>query len=110
MGAEQVVVRDDVDEHRYVVEVDGELAGFTVYHRRGGRHFFVHTEIRQDFEGRGLGSQLARGALDDVIAQDRPIVPLCGFIAGWIERHPEYNEFVDHEMLAEIDAEPAVTS
>ena len=44
--------------------VDGEVAGFAVYHRRGGRTYFVHTEIDPAFEGKGLGSTLAKGALD----------------------------------------------
>lgn len=97
-----VVVRDDPDNHRYIVEADGELAGFTVYHVRGGRHLFVHTEIDSAYEGRGLGSALARGALDDLKAKGASIVPICPFIAGWIDRHPDYDALVDHDLLRQI--------
>ncbi len=94
-----VVVRDDPDNKRYVVEVDGELAGFADYRIRGDRQSFVHTEVFPEFGGRGLGSQLARGALDDVRSLGRVIAPHCPFIAAYIKRHPEYNEFVDLKVL-----------
>ena len=54
-----IEVRDVPDDHRYEVTLDGALAGFAIYHRRGGRTFFVHTEIDPAFEGKGLGSALA---------------------------------------------------
>jgi predicted GNAT family acetyltransferase len=74
-----------------------------VYQLRGGRHIFVHTEVNADHEGRGLGSRLARFALDDVKAQGGTIVPLCPFIAAWVGRHPEYQEMVDQKMLDRIN-------
>ena len=58
------IVTDVPDQHRYEVRLDGELAGFAVYHRRGGRIYLVHTEIDPAFEGKGIGSALARGVLD----------------------------------------------
>src|SRR6187549_3119450 len=57
------VVTDVPDNHRYEIRLDGELAGFVVYHRRGGRIYLVHTEIEPAFEGKGLGSALARDVL-----------------------------------------------
>ena len=45
-------------------------------------------------EGRGFGSRLAAGVLDDVRRQGLEVAPLCPFIARFIERHPEYEELV----------------
>ena len=61
-------IHDDPANHRFVAETDDAVAGYTVYHQRGGRYFFVHTEVSNAFEGQGLGSALARFALDDVRA------------------------------------------
>lgn len=97
-----VTVRDDPDNDRYVIEVDGELTGFAEYKIKGDRHLFVHTEIFPQFEGRGLGSQLAAQALADVRSNGRVIVPYCPFIAAYIKRHPEYNEFVDLKVLEKV--------
>ena len=92
-------VFNDKDQERYVVAVDGDEAGFAAYHFRGGSiYFFYHTEIGDAFAGQGLGSQLARGALDDVRDQGSMVVPLCPFIAGWLKKHPEYDDLIDHEL------------
>lgn len=96
-------VRDDPQNHRYLLEVDGEVVGVAVYHLRGNRYFFVHTEVDPEHEGEGLGSTLARGALDDVRAMGMKIVPLCPFIASFIERNPEYVELVDQPLLERIN-------
>ena len=96
-------VTDNPDEHRYEARVGGILAGFARYVRRGGRTFFVHTEIDPSFGGRGIGSQLVRGALDAERAAGTPIVPLCPFVRSYIDKHPEYADLVDAELLASID-------
>jgi hypothetical protein len=36
-----------------------------------------------------------RAALDDVRSRGGTVVPLCPFVRGWIERHPEYRDLVD---------------
>ena len=95
--------RDDPDQHRYVAEDDGRVAGIAVYQLRGGRHIFVHTEVNSEYAGKGVASQLARFALDDVRAQGGTIVPLCPFIASWVNRHPEYQDMVDQVLLDRIN-------
>jgi uncharacterized protein len=99
-----VSVRDDGDRHRYVVEVDGVQAGFAVYHLRGGRHFFVHTEVDDEYSGQGVGSALIRDALDDVKAMGGMIVPLCPFVARYVRSHPQYDEIIDWELLGRIES------
>ncbi len=96
-------IRDDPENHRYVVEIDGAVAGFAVYHMRGGRHFFVHTEIDSEHEGHGVGTALAQFALDDVRAKGGTIVPICPFIAGWIDQHTEYRAIVDQQIFDRIN-------
>ena len=97
------VVRDDHENHRYLLELDGEVVGVAVYHERGGRRYFVHTEVEPEHEGEGLGSTLAREALDDVRALGMKIVPLCPFISEFIDRNPEYAGLVDQQLLDRIN-------
>jgi predicted GNAT family acetyltransferase len=101
-GGPTVQVDDATERERYEARVDGELAGFAEYRRRDGRTVFTHTEVDDRFEGRGVGSALARAALDDVRARGERAVPVCPFIAEWIERHPDYDELVDHELYAKL--------
>ncbi|MGK5550165.1 GNAT family N-acetyltransferase [Actinomadura kijaniata] len=92
MGIE---ITNNADAGRYEIRTDGELAGFAEYRLRGdGTAVFTHTEIDPRFEGRGLGGKLARGALDDVRGRGVKAVPVCPFIKGWIEKHPDYQDLV----------------
>lgn len=87
-------VRDAPDRSRYEVTVDGELAGFAEYRDVDGARVFTHTEVFDAFEGQGVGSALASGALDAVRAAGTPVVAKCPFIAKYIERHDEYQDLL----------------
>ena len=98
-----VTIRNNPERERYVAEIDGEVVGFTVYHiRQGGIYFFVHTEIEHGFGGKGIGKTLVRQALDDVQAKGATIVPLCPYVAAFIEKNPEYDMLVDHAVFDRI--------
>lgn len=95
-------VRDAPDDTRYEVTVDGELAGFAAYRDVDGARVFTHTEVFDRFEGKGVGSALAKAALDDVRSSGRRLVALCPFIAGYLDRHDEYAALVDHDLDARL--------
>ena len=102
-------VTDVVDSTRYEAKVGGKLAGYVDYGRRDGKVIFPHTEVDEAFEGRGVGSALATTVLDEARENGEKVVPLCPFIAGYIDRHSEYAELVDHEMLAAYKADDVET-
>jgi predicted GNAT family acetyltransferase len=90
-----VVTTNNPERTRYEAHIDGELAGFAEYKLTERLVVFTHTEVDDRFAGRGVGSALARFALDDVrAAGERKVLPLCPFIKGWIEKHPDYQDLV----------------
>jgi uncharacterized protein len=90
-----ISVADHPDHQRYEATVDGTVAGFAQHEFSDGHIVFVHTEVDDAFEGKGVGSVLARAALDDVRAKgEHDVVALCPFIAAWIERHPAYQDLL----------------
>jgi predicted GNAT family acetyltransferase len=90
-----VKVTNNAEESRYEAWVDGEVAGYSEYELDEGRIVFTHTVVRDEYEGQGVGSTLARRALDDVRADGaRRVVPRCPFIRSWIEKHPDYQDLV----------------
>lgn len=89
-----VEVRDVPGEKRYEALVGGELAGVAYYEPGDRAVTFTHTVVLPDWEGKGVGSRLARAALDDLRARGLAAVPACPYIAVWIRRHPEYADLV----------------
>lgn len=87
----EVEVRKNAEKGRYEAVVDGEVAGFAEYREEGGTVVLPHTVVEDAYEGKGVGSALARGALDDIIASaGARVAPVCPFIKGWIDKHPDY--------------------
>lgn len=87
-------VQDVPDQHRYEARIEGDLAGFIEYRSSGGQLVLIHTEVDPAFGGKGVGSILARAALDDVRARGARVVPECAFVAGWIAKHDDYADLV----------------
>jgi predicted GNAT family acetyltransferase len=81
-------------EQRFEARVDGALS-LLQYDRAGDRITYLHTEVPDALEGRGIGSALARAALDDARAQNLTVVPRCPFVSAYIQRHREYLPLVD---------------
>lgn len=90
MSEPTVEVKDAPADSRYEARIDGALAGIAVYRLRGERIIFTHTEVEPAHEGKGVGSTLARYALDDVRQRGLTVVVQCPFISAYIRRHPEY--------------------
>ena len=85
-----IVVVDNPAHSRFEIQVDGQVAGFASYRLAPGRIVFTHTEIDPVYEGRGLGSKLAAGALDAARSRSLLVDAQCPFIAAYLKRHPEY--------------------
>lgn len=90
----ELVVQDNPQELRYEALRDGALVGLIRYRTEPGVVVLVHTEVEEAVEGTGVGSQLVRGALDDIRARGLRLVPVCPFVAAYLRRHPEYADLV----------------
>ena len=89
----EIVVTDAGERSRFEAhDAGGALAGFLEYIRTDGLVVYPHTEVDPAFEGRGVGGELARAALDDARARGLRVRASCPFVAGWLVRHPEYQD------------------
>lgn len=80
---------------RFEVTVDGRFAGEAHYVLADGVATFDHTEVREEFGGRGIAGRLVRYALDDVrAAGEWKIVPVCPYVTRWLRAHPEYGDLL----------------
>ncbi|WP_448190373.1 GNAT family N-acetyltransferase [Azospirillum sp. sgz301742] len=86
-------VTDNPARNRFELTMDGATA-FAAYRIENGQLVFTHTEVPDSLSGHGVGSTLARGALDAARARGMPVVARCRFIADFIQKHPEYQDLL----------------
>ncbi len=91
-ATESVSIRHDPEGLRYELVVDGAVVGEVRYRLAPDVVILVHTQVAPEFEGRGLGSRLVAGALDDIRARGLRPVPMCSFVASYLRRHPGDSE------------------
>lgn len=91
MGPE---VHDEPNSCRWVAQVEGVRAGVADYTLANGVLTLTHTVVESAYEGRGVGSALVRTALDSARDRGLSVVPSCPFVAGWIQKHPDYADLV----------------
>ena len=76
------------ERSRFELEEGGRVAVLT-YERGDDDVALVHTVVPAELEGHGIGSRLAETAVAWVRGQGLEVVPLCTFVQGWLQRHPE---------------------
>ena len=81
------------ERSRFEAEIEGRIA-FVEYRRRHNMIWLAHTEVPPPLEGRGIGSALAKHALDYARKEGLEVVPSCPFIAAYIRSHPSYADLV----------------
>ncbi|HKS18454.1 MAG TPA: GNAT family N-acetyltransferase [Bradyrhizobium sp.] len=82
-------VRDNKSLNRFELDVEGAVA-FANYRRTPQAIIITHTETPRALRGRGIASELVKGALDLIRTDGRKVVAGCGFVADYLRKHPEF--------------------
>ncbi len=82
-------VRDNKAQSRFELDVEGALA-FANYRRTPDTVIITHTETPRSLRGRGIASELVRGALELIRADGLKVVAGCGFVVDYLQKHPEF--------------------
>jgi predicted GNAT family acetyltransferase len=86
-------VRDNTALSRYELDAEGAVA-FANYRRAPGTVIITHTETPRALRGRGVASELVRGALQLIRADGNKVVAGCGFVVDYLRKHPEFSDLV----------------
>ena len=81
-------VYDNKALSRFELEAEGGLA-FANYRLAPGMVIITHTETPRELRGRGIASMLVKGALALIRAEGLKVVAGCGFVASYLDKHPE---------------------
>jgi uncharacterized protein len=90
-----IVIVHHAELSRYAATVGERLAGVVHYVSEPGRMNIVHTEVGDEFEGRGIGGELARAVLDGARSEGLKVKASCPFVAEYIQEHPDYADLLD---------------
>lgn len=87
-------VRHDEEACCFRLEQEGEVVHLD-YVMRGARTMdTTYTYTPPDLRGRGLASRVVGAAMAYARDNGLAVVPSCWYVAGWIARHPEFEELV----------------
>jgi uncharacterized protein len=86
-------VRDNKAKSRFEFDVEGGLA-FANYRLTPQAVIITHTETPLALRGRGIASELVKGALDLIRADGRKVIAGCGFVVDYLREHPEVADLI----------------
>jgi predicted GNAT family acetyltransferase len=93
MADTDTVVHDETGSRFVLMRGDQEIGAAVYETRPDGGIVFVHTEVDEELQERGLGSILVKGALDQLRSSTNVRVgATCPFVRRYLEEHPEYTD------------------
>jgi predicted GNAT family acetyltransferase/tellurite resistance protein len=99
-----LIVVNNVEVPRFEAQVEGYIAVID-YYMYENKIVFTHTGVPEAIAGHGVGSKMARTALDHAKKEELKVVPICPFVAAFIDRHPEYQDLIDNSGTIMSDKE-----
>ena len=87
-----ITIRNNTERSRFEVFDGDARIGQAAYvdDAAADQRIFYHTEISEEYGGRGLAGVLAAQALDETVAAGLMIVPVCPYIKKYLGKHPGY--------------------
>jgi uncharacterized protein len=79
-------VVNNTSKHRYIAA--------TYYAIDGGVITFIHTEVPPELGGKGIGSKLIKGALDQVRSDGLKVIAQCPFVKAFIDKNAAYQDLL----------------
>jgi predicted GNAT family acetyltransferase len=83
------------EEDQFTIAVDGHKVGKAEFLDHGPKRVFTHTEVDDNYEGRGLATILIGEALQQTRAAGLRIKALCPMVAAYLDKHNEYSDIVE---------------
>ncbi|SFI66220.1 GNAT family N-acetyltransferase [Bradyrhizobium sp. Gha] len=90
-------VRDNKDRSRFELDVGqgtGHELAFANYRLTPTAVIITHTETPRALRGRGIASELIKGALELIRHDGHKVIAGCGFVVDYLDKHPEDADLV----------------
>ena len=83
-------------EDQFELFYNGQRAGFMEYNKNKekGLLTITHTEVFEEFGGKGLGKELVEAAVENAKRNNLKIISLCPYAKKMMERTPEFKDLL----------------
>lgn len=89
------IKQEDGRKGKFDIFIDGALAGEMTYTWAGDTKFIIdHTEVKEGFEGQGLGKKLVFAAVDFAREKNVKIMPLCPYAKSVFDKSPDLKDIL----------------
>ncbi len=88
---------DNKEQNRYEYHIE-EYHPHIEYKMKNGDIYLTHTRVPQELRKQGIGTMLVKDVLENISEKDVPLVPLCGFVASYIKKHPEWKKLLKKDI------------
>lgn len=87
-------VRHNQAESRFEVIIDNLESVIEYTINTNGNMEITHTGVPSELEGKGIAASLTKSLLNYARDNSYKVIPVCSYVAVYIERHPEYQDLV----------------
>ncbi|HWU48895.1 MAG TPA: GNAT family N-acetyltransferase [Asticcacaulis sp.] len=81
------MITDNTDKRRFELRENGHTA-YADYRRDNDSLYIDYVEAPPVLRGTGAAGRLMEGVMQSARAQNLKVIPICGYAAAWIKRHP----------------------
>lgn len=90
-----IEVKQNNDEKHGSFEalIDGKKAGLMTYTWAGEERFIIdHTEVEEEFSGKGVGKEMLMKAVEFARENSKKIIPLCPFAKATFQKNEDLQD------------------
>jgi len=80
-------------ESRYERDVDGQVA-YVRTHMKDDVLYVDYVFTPSSLRGQGVGSAFMRDLMELARSEAWKVKPICGYAAGWLQRHSEFHDLL----------------
>lgn len=85
---------NNIEENQYEFHIEKHIAKIEYIRAANKEIYLTHTEVPTALEGQGIASALIKKVLEDIEHKGLRLIPLCPFVVGYIQKHPEWRKLV----------------
>ncbi len=94
INLDEISIHDNTIKHQYEMKIQDRLVKIE-YIKTSDKIFLTHTEVPVELGGHGIGQNIVKRVLDQITESNQlKLVPLCPFVAGFIQKHLEYKSIL----------------